>query len=763
MSTPSQPVQKQVVGTTDAPDKYSTDQLEKLANSSKEKDFANKVIAWTKSNYQQCKTARQFVERQWYINMAFYCSRQNVSMVPFNNGSSPTMGIRLYTPQVPAHKSRPVINRIRPIVRKELAKLTAQKPSATVVPSTSEDRDLSAAQAGEQIWDSIYRDKKLKPTFRTTVFWSIVTGNGFMKEYWDPTAKSADDTPGDFCFENVTPFNLFFPDLLADDIECQPYVIHVQTRTPSWIKLNFKLDVPPDAMQAADILNDTFLNLIGATAPKKDTVLVYEVWVKPGHVEFMPDGGMFTIIGSNMVQFVKGNPYLHKQYPFIHLPYMPTGRFYGDSVVNDLIPVQREYNRTRGQVIENKNTMGSIKLIAAEGSIDPSKVNTAPGQAILYKLGFPAPTIAAPVPLPAYIPQEIDRLLLEFNDISGQHDVSKGQAPPGVTAATAISFLQEQDETMLASVFQAIEEAYEKIAFQALCHVKQYWTLPRMVKVVGLDGQFNVLAFRGSDLRDNTDIRIEAGSALPTSKAAKQALLMDLMSQGFVPPEKGLELMDIGGVQRLYDQLRVDNSQASRENMKMSAVTDDQLAQYQMISSMPTMPGSDPLGLMQGMMQTQTPPAPNMETGMSPGMPDPNNMPADISPDMASQMSMQAQPVSQPPLIVPVNSYDNHQIHIDVHNNYRKSQQFEGLSPTQKKLFEDHVNQHLVSMGLQPGSTPQAQQAQMQMQQSLGPGQDSDNLNSAAPPGAPPGPGASMDSNNTPPGPSMPMGGVPNG
>ncbi|MBK3631330.1 hypothetical protein JHN59_42555, partial [Streptomyces sp. MBT49] len=99
---------------------------------------------------------------------------------------------------------------------------------------------------------------------------------------------------------------------------------------------------------------------------------------------------------------------------------------------------------------------------------------------------------------------------------------------------------------------------------------------------MGRDHQFNVITFQGSDLRDNIDIRVEAGSALPTSKSAKQALLMDLMGQGFIPPEKGLELMEVGGVQRLYEEIQIDSAQATRENMKMSAVTDEMMQQYLM-------------------------------------------------------------------------------------------------------------------------------------------------------------------------------------
>ena len=674
---------------------YSTDQIEKLATRSKDKDFENRVISWTNSAHLRCRTIRQQLERQWYINLAFYAGKQNVQLVPVSNSSGSGVGVRLYIPPAPYFRARPVINRIRPIIRTEISRLTSQKPSATVVPSTSEDKDLSAAQAAEQIWDSVYRSQKINAKFRQSILWTLTCGTGFIKSYWDPKKKSKQWQPfspeeqamavkmgvppekpadGDFCYEMVTPFHLYVPDMMQEDIEDQPYVIQVQTRSPQWIKLNYGIDVAPNVMEGTDILNDSFLNLVGAGDFKRDSVMCYEVWVKPGNVDFMPNGGMFSIIGPHLVQYVEGNPYIHQQYPFTKIPHIPTGRFYGDSVINDLIPVQREYNRTRGQITESKNKMAHPQLMAAKGSVVASKITTEPGQVIEYALGFPPPQ---PLPLqdiPSYVLQELDRQLMDFEDISGQHQVSKGQVPSGVTAATAINFLQEQDESMLSTTYQGIEEAMEKIGYQTLCYVKQYWDIPRQVKVTGRDGTFNVLSFSGADLRDNTDITIEAGSSLPTSKAAKQAFLMDMMSQGFIPPEKGLELMDMGGVQRLYEELRVDAAQSSRENMRMAAVTQDQIDQYAN-----TFVAKDP-------MTGQ----PNPEMGL-------------VDPNTGEPLMDQAGNPTAPPLIVPVNSYDNHQIHITTHNNYRKSQEFEQLPQETKNLFEEHVNQHMMAMGMIPG------------------------------------------------------------
>lgn len=688
---------------------YSDEQLQKLASSSKNKDRDAKILAWTRNAYFRCRTIRQQIERQWYVNLAFYIGRQNVQSVPMSSGSNVNTGMRLWVPPAPYYRSRPVFNRIRPAIRTELSKLTSQRPSATVVPATSDEKDLVASRAAEQIWDSVYRRKKLKKIHRRAQLWAITTGVGYIKTYWDPKAPDPENPaiPGDFVFDVITPFHVFVPDILAEDIEDQPYVMHITTRTPEWVKLNYPDVAPtPNVMEAADVMSNAFLNLVGAGTYRKDAILCYEVWIKPGQIEFMPKGGMFTIIGDTVVQyFDQGNVYLHGQYPFIKFDHIPNGRYYSDSVINDLIPIQREYNRTRGQIIENKNRMAHERLLAAEGSIDASKITTEPGQVILYKLGYPKPEALPMQNLPPYVIEEVNQLLSDFEDISGQHDVSRGQTPPGVTAATAISFLQEQDETMLAPTFASIEEAFEKLGYQTLCYVKQYWDTQRLVKVVGTDNQFNVLTFQGSDLGSNTDIRIEAGSALPTSKSAKQALLMDLMTQGFIPPEKGLELMDVGGVQELYEQLQIDNAQAMRENMKMAAVTPDVMNMY-----LSTFQGLNPDG--------------------TAGLVDPNTGQPLTNPDGSP---------AQPPLIVPVNSFDNHMAHIATHNQYRKSQEYDMLDPNIKQLFEEHVNQHMAMIGAPPGA-PDPTTNQMPMQQ--GPPQggppNQGPPNGAPPPGMPP-------------------------
>lgn len=592
------------------------------------------MVAWAKKQFYSIKSDRANVERQWYINMCFYRGKQNVAVRSNQNLVTGTAGA-LYVPPAPYYRARPVINRVRTTIRSEMSKLTSQKPTAYILPATSDDQDLFAANAGEQIWESIYRGKKVPAIFRRALFWNQVCGNAFVKCAWDDNAIDVQsDLQGDIRFDVVTPFHLFVPDLTEEDLEEQPYLIYAQLHTNDWVEMHYpNASVQKQADQQAEILDNAWLDILGAqNQENRKGVLCLEVWIKPGSVKMLPNGGMFLVIGESVVEFFPGWPYEHKLYPFAKLSHIPSGKFYTDSSLVDLIPMQREYNRTRGQIIENKNRMAKLQLLAEEGSIDPSKITTEPGQVILYKMGYNKPEPMPVQGLPTYVLQELDRILQDIADISGQHEVSKGQVPPGVTAATAINYLQEQDDSILSYTFAALEEAFEKIAHMTLGYVKQFWDVPRTVKVTGTDEYFDALMFEGSDLRGNTDIKVESGSALPLSKSAKQAFIMDLMKMGFIDPMTGLEVMEMGGIAKIYESVQTDVRQAQRENLRLAQI-DDQTFQ---------------------------------------------------------ELSQQGQAEQ----IVPVNTWDNHSIHISTHDKYRKSQSYDQSSDGAKQAFEMHVQIH---------------------------------------------------------------------
>src|SRR3954470_14998448 len=94
--------------------------------------------------FHRCQDQRVKQERQWHLNLAFFYGNQHAQFRQITSNGA----FDLYTPKAPYYRIRIVVNQVRKIVRKEISRLTAQKPNAFVIPASTEDADVFAAQAG---------------------------------------------------------------------------------------------------------------------------------------------------------------------------------------------------------------------------------------------------------------------------------------------------------------------------------------------------------------------------------------------------------------------------------------------------------------------------------------------------------------------------------------------------------------------------------------------------------------------------------------
>lgn len=512
-----------------------------------------------------CKKARITFERRWYESMAFYFGRQYVQWT--SPSTIQTSIMRLYEPPAPPWRVRLVSNKIRPIIRRELAKLTKEKPQPYVIPATTDDDDLAAARAAEAIYDHLTRALGFDSIMRRSLLWMCLCGTSFVKDWYDPDMEDDSGVMGKIEIEPVNPFQLYVPNLQEENIENQPYVIHVLGKSPEWVKKRYKKDLAADSDASGNLLEQKFLNQMGIQSNEKDSVTVNECWVKP--CTKYPKGAVIVWAASTILTVFEEWPWGYKDYPFTKFDHVPSGQFYADSVVTDLIPLQKELNRTRSQIIEAKNRMSKPQLAAPRGSIDPSKITSEPGLIVFYTPGFAPPTPIPLVPIPGYVIEEIQRCQADLDDISGQHEISKGQAPAEVSAATAISFIQEQDDTMLGITIANMEEGTAQIGRHILSHVSSFWEAERTIRTLGENNTFEVFEFTKASINGNTDLQISAGSATPRSTAAKQAFITEMMDKGYITPQQGLRYMDMAETTRMYEELQVSARQAQRENLRM--------------------------------------------------------------------------------------------------------------------------------------------------------------------------------------------------
>lgn len=757
------------------------DVLRSFRESEQAAALAQQVNRW----YNQCQSARLAYEQQWYKNLDMVQGRQYTEW-------SRAKGQMVQRQGLP-YEPRLTVNVLEPMVRTELAKIGGSHPNVTIVPASNEEEDLMAARAGEQVWDWFYDAEKIDTTLRQAQWWASVTGNGFVKDYWDqaatdpnlappkvptddpsnpglnpngfftvkPTAKKA--TPGRIRAQAVTPFHIYVPDLTELNIQDQPYVMHVYPMNLETARRRYAKFVGPDWVPSRKSPDEIVQagNLLGGKSTNTanpDSVIVIEAYIKPDVSPFIPNGGVVVMIEKEIVAAsTDGMPFRHGEFPFHHITHVETGGFYRKSVIETMTPLQDDLNRMYSQMTKHRNLMLAPMMFFDAGSVDPRRIQNKAGTWIPVALGANKPT---PVPLPE-VPntfwQFLAKLREEMDNQSGQHDVSRATAPGADTAASAISVLQEADNNFMFDRIASTEQVIQGLAWHMIALAVQYWDEPRTVKIVGDDGALDVKQLRGADLERATDIRVESGSGLPEGKAARIAVIQDMMKNGFISPADGLKALEMGSLVRIYRQTKVDEDQAARENLAMKGMDPEVAKQKTADAEMAAMledvteeleeeqttqaltdagaGPADPMAGPQGQNPMAEPPAisdtpfdaPADDApfgGDEPAGAVPAQAPAPQGPDQALAASdptagmpgVQQDPTvtvdpaasapvlaEQPmtPTAVPVHDWDNHAIHIQVHERFMKSQEFETLDPEVRKVFIAHRQAHIEAAGRQ--------------------------------------------------------------
>lgn len=629
------------------------------------------LVGWVLSEFEKAAAARSPFEQGWRVNLRYWKRKHN------SQDSLASKVAKASSPDQEKRKRRRTINRIRSFARAEHSKFVSQEPTITVVPSSSEDMDFRAATAGEQVWRSASSAGFLDTHISDTMWWKVLTGNGFLKTYWDGTA--VDPVSGDkgvVRYGAVSPFHLFVPDLREPQIEDQPYIFNGYEKTTAWAKSRY-----PDELEGCTP-SDYSLNkkidspVKDGISDLPDSVVVLEVWVKPGAHKHLPNGGLLHLVGSVLVAaHLDGIPYNHGNYPYTHFGHLYSGAFYRDCSIDDLIDLQDEYNEVRSAIGIAARIAGKPQFAAERGSITvPKWVNEA-GLVVEYNPGFRPPVPIQAPEMPAYVVQQQDRILADFEDISGQHEVSRGQAPgKGVTAGTAIAYLQESDDQYLTPQYRSDERGFEKVARHTLELFVQYVDQKRKIKSLGADRAFDTMMLSGADIRNGTDVRVEKGSTIAVSQVARRAEIKEMFGLGIIDQQQALDLLEMGGAERLRETVDIARSKAQRENIKLQNL------------SIPDLKKREDEAIMAAKDAT---PEQIMEAyGGVEGI-----EASGITPEEAVTQYPELV-VSQLPSMIPVDDFDMHTIHIDVHNQFRMSQAYEILPDEVKAEFEKHIAGH---------------------------------------------------------------------
>lgn len=357
--------------------------------------------------YEEKDITKRAYERTWFINGSFLRGQHYVTWSEFNkNFTVPT--------SVSPNRVRLVINYILAYYRRTKARLTAHKPSLFVRPATNDQSDVERARNSGKVLESEFDRLDHFEKFKEGVAWALETGSWFYWLTWNPSAGEPmfEERPivdemtgesmvdpetgepamervpltdelgrqlctGDMELEIVSPYEIVV-DRNATSVENAQWLIRSKIRPLSWIRDHYPekgMFVKGEDVKVHEYFQKRLTSLVGihgftseAGTSDKNVTTEEDCAVVHEYWEkpsYRHKRGRLVVVAGNVELWQGQNPYNHQRIPGIKIDDINLpGRFWGMSSFENGIPVQKNYNRARSQEVENRTLCGRPKFLS---------------------------------------------------------------------------------------------------------------------------------------------------------------------------------------------------------------------------------------------------------------------------------------------------------------------------------------------------------------------------------------------------------------
>jgi hypothetical protein len=535
------------------------------------------------------------LEAQWDINRAFLVGLQYLTTDPntrqLGYSQAPTLRWR----------ARSVHNLIRPYLRQAVSTVGNFRPRFKVRPGSNDPEDLQAANVAEKVLSHYWDLLRMPAKKWELLHWLKTCGNVFLKVQWDPNGgdplhdermvETADGPmsvvdlmyEGEMVSEIVSPYHVYL-DNYAESTEDLVRIMIGRARPIEWVEQHFPEIAPfvPVGMQPKTSGNQgrwlmQSAALFGGSDQDaehwKDWVFVREMYEEP--TQDYPRGRL--VIDANNVICLNGdNPTPRHKLPIVWLrDELVPGQVWAESDVNNQITLQRSYNRLQSKELEHVVLTANAKILEhATNELPNSALVTEIGERVKWN-GMHPPEWLAPPQLPNDLEALKGSILQDFDRVASTFGAERGQYQGKISGKAYISLIEQGIQNKAPTV-ERLADSLSEWGRLLLEWVQDNVIEDRLVKIVGRGQQFDVIEFKGADLRGNTDVTIDVDSMMPKSKALALELLTVL-----APGQPWLNAGDSDDRARVFRMLAledenkivedkmVDLSEATIENSKL--------------------------------------------------------------------------------------------------------------------------------------------------------------------------------------------------
>ena len=554
-----------------------------------DEDLIKSVLEDFKTRQQE----RKSFENTWQLNINFFLGNQYCYISP--------AGEIMETGKQYFWQEREVYNHIANLIELRQSKLSRVRPTLTVVPFSDDERDIFCAKTSKKILKSVSHSLNISKILTQGTMWSEICGTVFYKIDWNNNLGKIiginelgnSIKEGDVEISVVSPFEIYPDSNTYNRVEDCMSIIYARTFHKDMVKNVWGVEVDGQDIDVYSLDNLSLSGGLGysslsnsmAKKLKKDQVVVIEKYEKPT-IEY-PNGRLIIIAGDKLI-YNGELPYINKEegkrgFPFIRQTSIPTpNSFWGTSVIERCIPIQRAFNAVKNRKHEfmNRLTMGILSV--EDGSIDIENLEEeglSPGKVLIYRQGASSPKLLSSEALPIDFKNEEEALLNEFVNISGVSDLlNSSTISSGNISGVALQLMIEQDEIRLVSSADEIRDCAKEMAKQILRLYKQYAKFQHTSRIIGDNGSIELFYWSGSDI-SSEEVIFETENEINETLAQKRTMIFDILNSGLLNDENGklsntmrskvLEQLGFGIMEVSQDMRTLQINSATKENLAL--------------------------------------------------------------------------------------------------------------------------------------------------------------------------------------------------
>jgi hypothetical protein len=470
------------------------------------------------------------------------------------------------------------VNKAFEYIESRVAQVSRQKINVALIPhNDSEQEDINNAKSCKIFLDARSEEIDLDKLHRDADRVTFLYGTSLMGVYWDPDSgpispawqeaakkygedkvpmldekgkkiegKYVTEAPhiGDVCVKVYNPFEFFI------DPEARTWEEANFVEVCEWKHVEeVKADYPRKAKELDSVNNRARYDLHrnSYTVPD-DMVMVRCFWHKP--TKHLPKGAKIKYCDQTILEW-EDFPYADGKLPFVlDVDVEIPGEVLGRSFLTNVEQLIKMNNNIMSGMARAHGVGSAPKWLVPEGSVDQKQLHNDYGS-IAFK---------GPNPPRLEFPQWVNRGEMEVigaNDaqigrLAGIYDISRGEVPSGITAASAIRYLDEQEQQRASNTISKRKRRVLDVYRLMVSRMAQYYRESdgRMVKLLGRNNEYLIRSFKKIDFNLIYDVRLENTPLLSDTKSGRIADIIDLNAANQKDPlfgkEEMVKLLDLG-------------------------------------------------------------------------------------------------------------------------------------------------------------------------------------------------------------------------